>query len=124
MARRPSLGRRAALEDAHRTIQQLLLPVVDVVRVHPKCTANSAMVRSPLIAATATFALIASFKPHASVDLSRIRIVLPGNVDGDLYIVADGSGAFAASSHRTGVGIGQRDLLVGCVLNCVSSNLT
>src|SRR5215472_10888110 len=38
-------------------------------------------------------------------------------VDGDLYIVADGGGAFAASSHRTGVGIGQRDLLVGCVLN-------
>src|SRR5262249_33288069 len=38
-------------------------------------------------------------------------------VDGDLYIVADGSGAFAASRHRTGVGIGQRDLLVGCVLN-------
>jgi hypothetical protein len=36
-------------------------------------------------------------------------------VDGDLYIVADGSGAFAAGSHRTGVG--QRDLLVGCVLN-------
>src|SRR5262249_198988 len=34
-------------------------------------------------------------------------------VDGDLYIVADGSGAFAAGSHRTGVGIGQRDLLVG-----------
>src|SRR5215469_2935531 len=38
-------------------------------------------------------------------------------VDGDLYIVADGSGAFAASSHRTGVGIGQRDLLIGCLLN-------
>jgi hypothetical protein len=38
-------------------------------------------------------------------------------VDSDLYIVADGSGAFAASRHRTGVGIGQRDLLVGCVLN-------
>src|SRR5512133_585236 len=31
-------------------------------------------------------------------------------VGGDLYIVADGGGAFAASSHRTGVGIGQRDL--------------
>src|SRR5262249_54101074 len=28
--------RRAALEDAHRTIQQLLLPVVDLVRVHPE----------------------------------------------------------------------------------------
>src|SRR5262249_4467058 len=38
-------------------------------------------------------------------------------VDGDLYIVADGGGAFATSSHRTGVGIGQRDLLVGCILN-------
>src|SRR6516164_7981563 len=36
-------------------------------------------------------------------------------VDGDLYIVADGGGAFAAGRHRTGVGIGQRDLLVGCV---------
>src|SRR5438105_2413695 len=31
-----SLRRRATLEDAHRTIQQLLLPVVDLVRVHPK----------------------------------------------------------------------------------------
>ena len=38
-------------------------------------------------------------------------------VDGDLHIVADGGGAFAAGRHRTGVGIGQRDLLVGCVLN-------
>src|SRR5262244_1050940 len=31
-----SLRRCAALEDAHRTIQQLLLPVVDLVRVHPE----------------------------------------------------------------------------------------
>src|SRR5215831_13854692 len=31
-----SLHRRTALEDAHRTIQQLLLPVVDLVRVHPE----------------------------------------------------------------------------------------
>src|SRR6202008_4354335 len=35
-----SLRRRAALEDAHRTVQQLLLPVVDLVRVdlemHPQ----------------------------------------------------------------------------------------
>src|SRR5215831_15056325 len=31
-----SLRRRAALEDTHRTIQQLLLPVVDLVRVHPE----------------------------------------------------------------------------------------
>src|SRR6201987_4884106 len=38
-------------------------------------------------------------------------------IDGDLYIVADGSGAFAARRHRTGVGIGQRDLLGGCLLN-------
>ncbi len=38
-------------------------------------------------------------------------------VDGDLYIVADGGGAFAAGSHRSGVGVGQRDLLVGGVLN-------
>src|SRR5215510_536365 len=38
-------------------------------------------------------------------------------VDDDLYIVADGSSAFAAGRHRTGIGIGQRDLLVGCVLN-------
>jgi hypothetical protein len=69
VARRPSLGRRAALEDAHRTIQQLLLPVVDVVRVHPKCTANSAMVRSPLIAATATFAL------NAALCFFRVRFM-------------------------------------------------
>jgi hypothetical protein len=27
-------------------------------------------------------------------------------VDGNLHIVADGGGAFAAGSHRTGVGIG------------------
>ena len=38
-------------------------------------------------------------------------------VDGDLHIVADGGGAFAAGRHRTGVGIGQRDLLVGRVLD-------
>src|SRR5215472_12232952 len=30
------LRRRAALEYAHRPIQQSLLPVVDLVRVHPK----------------------------------------------------------------------------------------
>ena len=34
-------------------------------------------------------------------------------VDGDLHIVADDAGALAAGRHRTGVGIGQRDLLVG-----------
>ena len=38
-------------------------------------------------------------------------------VDGDLNIVADGGGAFAAGRHRSGVGIGQRDLLVGRILN-------
>src|SRR5438270_12343134 len=31
-----SLRRSAALEDAHRTVQQLLLPVVDLVRVNPE----------------------------------------------------------------------------------------
>src|SRR5207302_3554579 len=31
-----SLRRRAALEAAHRTVQQLLLPVVDLVRVDPE----------------------------------------------------------------------------------------
>src|SRR5689334_5172410 len=31
-----SLRRPDALEDAHRTVQQLLLPVVDLVRMHPK----------------------------------------------------------------------------------------
>src|SRR5215470_1317725 len=31
-----SLRRSAALEDARRTVQQLLLPVVDLVRVDPK----------------------------------------------------------------------------------------
>src|SRR5947209_14936519 len=31
-----SLRRRATVEDAHRTIQQLLLPVVDLVRVDPE----------------------------------------------------------------------------------------
>jgi hypothetical protein len=38
----------------------LLLPVVDLVRVHPKCAASSATVRSPLIAASATLALNAA----------------------------------------------------------------
>ena len=33
-----SLCRRAALEDAHRTVQQLLLPVVDLVRMDPELT--------------------------------------------------------------------------------------
>ncbi len=38
-------------------------------------------------------------------------------IDGDLHIVADGGGAFAAGRHRTGIGVGQRDLLVRCVLD-------
>ena len=38
-------------------------------------------------------------------------------IDGDLHIVADGGGPFAAGHHRTGVRIGQRDLLVGRILN-------
>jgi len=38
-------------------------------------------------------------------------------VDGNLDIVADGGGTFAAGRHRPGVGIGQRDLLVGRVLD-------
>ena len=44
-------------------------------------------------------------------------------VDDDLYIVADGSGAFAAGRHRTGVRIGQRDRLVGRVLNRLLDHL-
>ena len=38
-------------------------------------------------------------------------------VDGDLHIVTDGGSAFATGRHRSGIGFGQRDLLVGCVLN-------
>jgi hypothetical protein len=38
-------------------------------------------------------------------------------VDGDLHIVADSGGAFAAGRHRPGVGVGQRDLLVGRILD-------
>src|SRR6185437_11217588 len=38
-------------------------------------------------------------------------------IDGDLYIVAHSRGAFAAGRHRSGVGIGHRDLLVGRVMN-------
>src|SRR5437879_386196 len=38
-------------------------------------------------------------------------------VDGDLHVVADRGSAFATGCHRSGVGIGQRDLLVGRVLN-------
>jgi len=43
-------------------------------------------------------------------------------VDGDLHVVADGGSAFATGRHRSGVGIGQRDLLVGRVLNrCIAN---
>src|SRR5207302_3553214 len=35
--------------------------------------------------------------------------------DGDLHIVADRGGTLAAGRHRSGVGIGQRDLLVAAV---------
>jgi len=51
-----SLRRTTTLEDACRTVQQLLLPVVDLVRVDPELP-SSATVRSPLMAANATFAL-------------------------------------------------------------------
>ena len=34
-------------------------------------------------------------------------------VDGGLHVVADDPGALAAGRHRTRIGIGQRDLLVG-----------
>ena len=44
-------------------------------------------------------------------------------VDRDLHIVADGGGTFAAGRHRSGVGIGQRDLLIGSVLNRVLHHL-
>ena len=44
-------------------------------------------------------------------------------VDGDLHIVADSGGAFAAGRHRTGVRIGQRDLLIRCLLDCLLHHL-
>ena len=34
-------------------------------------------------------------------------------IDGDLHVVADNAGATAARCHRTAVGIGQGDLLIG-----------
>ena len=34
-------------------------------------------------------------------------------IDGDLHVVADDAGTAAARRHRTAIGIGQRDLLVG-----------
>ena len=47
-----SLRRSPVLEDAGHTVEQLLLPVVDMVWMDPKNSlANSAKVRSPLIAA-------------------------------------------------------------------------
>src|ERR1700686_1802652 len=52
-----SLRRSSTLEDARRTVQQLLLPVVDLVGMDPNSPASSATVRSPLIAASATLAL-------------------------------------------------------------------
>jgi hypothetical protein len=33
-------------------------------------------------------------------------------IDSDLYVVADNAGAAATRRHRSGIGIGQRDLLV------------
>jgi hypothetical protein len=56
-------------KNARRTVQQLLLPVVDLVRVHPEFPASSATVRSPPIAATATFAL------NAALCFFRIRFM-------------------------------------------------
>jgi hypothetical protein len=49
--------RLAALEDARGAVQKLLLPVINLVRVNPVRARSSAIVRSPLIAASATFAL-------------------------------------------------------------------
>jgi hypothetical protein len=65
-----SLRRSPVLEDAGHTVEQLLLPVVDMVWMDPKNSlANSAKVRSPLIAASATFAL------HAALCFFRIRFI-------------------------------------------------
>jgi len=52
-----SLRRTAGLEHPRRAVQQLLLPVIDLVGMNPNSLANSAIVRFPLIAASATFAL-------------------------------------------------------------------
>ena len=41
-------------------------------------------------------------------------------VDGHLDVVADDAGALAAGGHRTGIRIGQGDLLVGCGLDLPS----
>jgi len=38
-------------------------------------------------------------------------------VDGGLHVVADDAGALAAGGHRACVRVGQRDLLVGRVLD-------
>jgi hypothetical protein len=62
-------GRAAALKNARRAIQQLLLPVVDLVRVNPEPPASSAIVRSPLTAASATFAL------NAALCFFRVRLM-------------------------------------------------
>jgi hypothetical protein len=43
-------------------------------------------------------------------------------VDGDLSIVADGDGALAAGRHRSGIGVGQRDLPVGA--SCTVCSIT
>ncbi|HEY2538351.1 MAG TPA: hypothetical protein VGI28_02450, partial [Stellaceae bacterium] len=53
-------GRAAALEDARRAVQKLLLPGVDLVRVNPIGARQLGNVRSPLNAASATFALNAA----------------------------------------------------------------
>jgi len=54
---RPLRSRVAVLENTRRAVQQLLLPIVDLVRMHPELARHSATVRSPRTAASATFAL-------------------------------------------------------------------
>ena len=67
-----SLRRSPVLEDAGHTVEQLLLPVVDMVWMDPKNSlANSAKVRPPLIAASATFAL------HAALCFSSVSASCP-----------------------------------------------
>ena len=52
-----SLRRTTTLEDACRTVQQLLLPVVDLVRVDPELPSQLGDGPVALMAANATFAL-------------------------------------------------------------------
>jgi hypothetical protein len=65
----PALGRATAVKNTGPAVRQLRLPIVDLVRMNPTSPVNSAIVRLPLIAAKATFAL------NAPLCFCRVRFM-------------------------------------------------